>query len=753
MCLKKGSVVLNKLFIANILFLSFVCTAQAQDSKVTLIKSDDKSFELQTGQYILKYAPLEAKIKEGWITITNKSAPDYAIATKLANGGNYNVTDAGAGEKEAYGWKKSRKDSKIFRSLSINETSNLIEITIDSQRQWADFDSVITLYKDYPGLIHWKVTANVKADMSFAGEVDPDCFFMNMEKVEMGHDNLGLPYGQTSTHDTVRYMTQRGPAAGIVYFRDVPMDSLVFYFEDFSSLNDLYKLTGAENPYNYPADGNPGSVKLGKAQSWFQHAGDGTKLIKPKPFKHEVKPYHNFGYHRPFAYRIPKGKSIVVSDTYLYLKPSPKNSTDNTVICRNFVEMLANVYKYIYKPPILRTDYANDVVPQLCEDILRPENHSIHSGNFYPKAYVNYKHDGTQLWTVSQLLSPLIEYCKKYPQHKAPVELKKKLEKSLLTFYDEQYQGFNNGLPPLEQKTFFHTVYIFNPVVMVADIALQGNKDAEYMIKGFKPKLLEMGQKADYVFGNVWLEDPSKMDNYYQFDETGAFVYVMMVLYELSGNEDLTCLEAAKAAAEKLTDRCLDLGWEINMTAVGAIGCEKLYKATGDQHYRDIMYIPLAGTLQQAWLWECDYGFGEKATTFWALCGTPSAPSSAEYETHRARLHLKQLCKLTGDSLGQEITAMVNDAWRYGPTQSLFSLPPFIIKAGADKYIAKEGSLQTNCGDIRYDQMIPLEDFNAGWGTGLEWWNNNSKSGVVGQEIYGAGGPIWYAIWQDEINL
>lgn len=48
--------------------------------------------------------------------------------------------------------------------------------------------------------------------------------------------------------------------------------------------------------------------------------------------------------------------------------------------------------------------------------------------------------------------------------------------------------------------------------------------------------------------------------------------------------------------------------------------------------------------------------------------------------------------------------------------------------------------------------MIPLEDFNVGWGTDLEWWHNNSKSGVVGQEIYGAGGPIWYALWQEEMN-
>jgi len=27
-----------------------------------------------------------------------------------------------------------------------------------------------------------------------------------------------------------------------------------------------------------------------------------------------------------------------------------------------------------------------------------------------------------------------------------------------------------------------------------------------------------------------------------------------------------------------------------------------------------------------------------------------------------------------------------------------------------------------------------------------------AKPGVVGQEIYGAGGPIWYAVWQDELT-
>ncbi len=717
-------------------------TALAQ---VTILEHTDSSFELQTGDYIVKYAPLKAKNNEGWVTITEKSKPQYAIATKLANGVDYDVTDAGAGEGEIYGWKDQRKDSKIFRTLTVNETADIIEIRIDSKRQWADFDSTITAYKKYPGLIHWTVTANALTDKAFSHGVEPDCFFM-------ADNTATMPYQEVISHETVRYMTHRGPAAGIVYFRDLPMDTLVFYFQDFSSLNDLYKLTGADNPYDYPPAGNPGSVKLGDAEAFFQQAGDGTQYVAPKPYAHDVKRYSKFGYHRPACYRVPKGKSLVVSDTYLYLKPAPQDNTDNVKICKNFVEMLADIYQYIYKPQMTTVNWSKDVVPALCSDIMRKENHSMLDGNFYPKAYVDYEHEDKQLWTVAQLLCPLTEYVKKYPNQKAPNELKRRLDKTLLSFYDEDYKGFNNNLPPLQRDMFFHTVYIINPAIMVADLAIQGNKDAEYMINGFKPRLLQMGKTCGYVFGDVWFDDFSKMNGYYQFDATGAYIYIMMSLYELSGSTDTDCLEAAKAAAEKLTNRCFDLGWQINMTAAGFVGCEKLYQATGNERYRDIMYIPLANSLQQAWLWECDYGFGEKATTFWAFCGTPAAPSSAEYETHRARLHFKQLCELAADSLGKEVTGIINDAWKYGPTQSLFTLPPFIKKAKATKYIAQEGKLQTNCGEIRYDQMIPLEDFNAGWGTDLEWWNNNSKSGVVGQEIYGAGGPIWYAVWQEQIS-
>ena len=211
-------------------------------------------------------------------------------------------------------------------------------------------------------------------------------------------------------------------------------------------------------------------------------------------------------------------------------------------------------------------------------------------------------------------------------------------------------------------------------------------------------------------------------------------------------------LAAARAAADKLADRCLDLGWQVNMSAAGAVGCEQLYQATGQQRYRDLAYIPLANTLLQAWLWEGDYGIGEHTTTFWAFSGCPAAPCSAEFENHRTRLALRQYLELAGKDLPPAVASMLEDGWKRGLTQSRFCLPPLLVAAGATPFIAGEGKTQTNCGEVRYDQMIPLEDIRAGWGTDIEWWQNNAKLGVVGQEIYGAGGPIWYALWQDEVN-
>ncbi len=720
------------------IILITLITALPAMAKVKLLKHTEKSFVLQTGEYMIKYTPFESQDGKAWVTITHKGKPNAAIATKLANGHFFDITDLG--QDLTYKWDPPRKNYDMFRGLSYAETSEQITITLKSKRHWADLTGTIIAYKKHPGLLHWTVNADTTADKAFNVEPDPECHFMVKNKSGW----------YLAPHNSTRYMVQRGPASGIVYFRDVPMNSDVFYFQDFSSLNDLYRLTGFANPFEYPVAGSPGAVRMGIAENEFQKASsDGIKITPPKPFDHTPKPYHKFGYHRPKGFRVPKGTKLIIDDTYLYFKPSKKK--DNVSICKNFVKSLATVYKYIYKPPMVKTDWANEAVPQMCRDIMRPENSSYQNGYFYPRAYVNYEHEDTQLWTVGNLLLPLIEYAKKYPQHKDAVELKDRLEKTLPTFYDKKLNLISNGLPPLNPDEYQHHVWGIEAITQVAEIARAGNTDAQKMIRGFKPNFMKLAKDMDYVFVEYARYSDSKIKGHYLFDMGSSFAMTMLTLYELSEGRDTECLKAAKATAETLKERCMDLSWEMNFTPRFAYVCQWLYEITGEEKYRELGWIPLANLLRWVWLWECDYGVGEHTTTFWGMCGTPSNPNTCEYESSVARRMIKEYVKLAGNYLSDDITLMLNDCWKRGMTQSRFAMPPYIVQAGAAKYIAKEGPTETNCGDVRYDQMLPLEDVNVGWGTDLTWFDNNGKSGVVGQEIYGASGPIWYALWQDDL--
>ena len=726
------------------LILSLGICAQASPESVALLSHTDHSFELATGEYRVHYDVEQDSA--GWINIT-RAGHDGAIGTKLVQGQHLDVT-AGCGtpEKSIYGWAGDvRKDSRIFRSLSCRDTTDAVEITMHSERQWAKFESHLLAYKAHLGLLHWKVTAHAQQDMAFSGDATPDAHFVTTK--------ITPDWERPTKHEVVRYSVQRGPAAGIVYLRDLPMKSLVFYFEDLSSLNDLYRLTGCDNPFNYPPAGNPGAVKMGAAAHWFQRASKNGSDIQPlQPFKEKVERYTEFGYERPASFRVPQGTRLTLSDTYLYLRPTTQS--DNVTVCRNFVEMLADVYPFIHKPLQITTDWRRDVVPRLLRDVMRPENTTVLEGKYFlPKAYVRYEHDDMQLWTALQLLHPLELYVKQQPGDRLAQTLRDRLDQALPLFWDKQLHWFRNNRTPIPTDIFDDVVYQMIIGGMLADVALLGNVNARAIFLDARARMLQWGKTCNYTFANYWVRDFSKMRDLYAADATGMFIHLMMAYHRLSDGQDTEALAAAKAAAAKLGERCLDLCWQVNLTATGAAACEQLYQATGEQRYRDLAFIPLANTLQQAWLWECDYGVGEHSTTFWSFCGCPAAPCSAEFENHRVRLAFRDYLQIAGKDLAPAVARLLNDSWRYGMTQARFALPPFLVSAGAKKFMAAEGPSQTNCGEIRYDQMIPLEDFRVGWGTDVEWWQNNAKLGVVGQEIYGAGGPIWYALWQDDLSI
>ncbi len=76
---------------------------------------------------------------------------------------------------------------------------------------------------------------------------------------------------------------------------------------------------------------------------------------------------------------------------------------------------------------------------------------------------MGYEHEDIQLWNVAQLLLPLTEYCRKFPEQRESARLKSRLEQSLPRFWDDAWKGFTNNLPPTPD-TYYTGVYLLNPV-------------------------------------------------------------------------------------------------------------------------------------------------------------------------------------------------------------------------------------------------------------------------------------------------
>ena len=229
-------------------------------------------------------------------------------------------------------------------------------------------------------------------------------------------------------------------------------------------MNDLYRLTRCATPYDYPEPGNPGAVKMGTPESWFQMASpDGDNVQPMKPYADKVDKYSMFGYERPQEYRIPKGATVTLVDTYLYLRPTEQ--PDNPTVCRNFVEMLGDVYQFIYKPPVIKTDWANDVVPKMVKDIMRPENTGTVQGKHkLPRAYVGYEHEDNQLWTVLNLLHPLELYVKKFPQQQGCGGTLSTSERAVcLCTSTRSGGGFHNNIAPINQDQLLYRGLYLQP--------------------------------------------------------------------------------------------------------------------------------------------------------------------------------------------------------------------------------------------------------------------------------------------------
>jgi hypothetical protein len=139
----------------------------------------------------------------------------------------------------------------------------------------------------------------------------------------------------------------------------------------------------------------------------------------------------------------------------------------------------------------------------------------------------------------------------------------------------------------------------------------------------------------------------------------------------------------------------------------------------------DLSYLCLAGIIKNLQLWNCNYGYGKHYPTFFGIFPLNDAPYTAAYEELEVFAALHEYLRLAEDEdIPASFSLLFAEFIRYLVHRGAYYFPPNLPKEML--------SDEVKTGEIDPDLWIPLEDMGDGW----------TKSGSVGQEVYGAGIPF-----------
>lgn len=490
----------------------------------------------------------------------------------------------------------------------------------------------------------------------------------------------------------VPYVVQKGPISGLAYLYEARSDTALLFLENFTSMNEHYSLV------------------QGSVSGLVTIDADGVTYRLPDG-------------------RIPAGTDLVVADTLLRLWPGKPE--DDLAAAHSFLEGVADLYDLLEKPQTSYTDWPGEVVPQELRDILDPSNWYRDGRGSYLKAYVGDRRAGAELNTQLDVLMPLLAFRNRFADSVVDEEtdrsadaLVQRLVEALGAFLRPPHFVSNNFPPPADEWDAWYFIY---PNIKVAELALRGNEAAKEVMPATGRGLIELGRSYGYEFPQRMRIDGTSRGKggRYEYDCTGAFAYLMLQLHELTG--EVVYLEEAKRAAAHLRGKGFEYAYELHMTAVGVAAMAWLYQLTGDATYLALLEIPLANLLQNTWLWENEYGYAKFYQTFLATAPTPGNALIAQFEQHNVWQYLRETLDRAGEHLPRSLQKLLPELIKYQLSFSRFTLPPYLPKVMV--------SATPDLGENRVGAFIPLEDLSHGW----------QKAGVIGQELYGAGGPIRYA--------
>jgi len=480
------------------------------------------------------------------------------------------------------------------------------------------------------------------------------------------------------------YAEQQPYAAGIAYGYDpFAAKGTILYFANFTSLNDYFALQHV---------GPERCVSMSSAMLGFQRPS-GNRPLRNAP-------------------------TFIIADAFIYLQVN-KPPTEAEQAGR-FLTQLATIYQYLQKPQPEVHDWHSVALKLL--DNLKDERCLVTvSSNQYLRTYVDVPRLNTAE-AITQL--DVIEGIRRFERVFGNVsDLDDHLANNLYNFYNLTHRTLVNDMPNEGVQTG-DSWYAIHLHLGLASLAKMGDEVARTLFFLSLPELMEFAKAVDYQFPVFFNYGDNSAISGQEPDATGGYLYLMLDAYNLS--RDSKYLDEAKLAAEQISGYGFNFLYETHITAATCAGLARLYHLTDDSRYLEKSYMPLANILLVAWLWECDYGYAQHYSTFFGLSPMTGAGVITMMEQHHALTYLREYMQLVGSKFSPEIVTMLDDFDSYARMVLRYSLPPFLVPEALHT-----GPTVYNSHNIA-SFNIPLEDLRDGW----------QKSGSLGQQIYGAGGPF-----------
>ena len=572
-------------------------------------------------------------------------------------------------------------DSDCIRQIVVDEEGDAIEMKIEGDLTWAEYTLLIRFPRRSPGLIISQIFIRLTRDIGAADQLFSGLHYELAYNVDNPYFRPSMTYYFNGTPGAQTYHTvdDRGAIADLnqfIFFGDPHvLDATVFIYTDFTSLSPFYEVTGT---------------------SMFETVRQPPGCLRTAANTYMAQPFL-FGYDIPgIKMPLKNGAEFLATNSLLYLQGGSPEIDQPIEYSKRFILASSEVFSYIEKPDAAYVDWPA-IVEKGIESLADYENTS----------------DARSVILHQTNLNSIARYGRAFFSEAA---------ERLVSDADKLVDAFSPKLPYGDAWQ-----YLF-PIIMVGEYAKDFQSDvARKKFLSLADDVISIGTKLGYVFPLRILDDFSKEEIIrYEYDCTGAFVYLMLLYFEFTDDE--IYLSEARNAADLLIDMGFEFPYEFTTTSLAPVALVRLSKLTGDHRFLEASYIPLAAIVRHSWFFNPGYREYKGRTIFLLTEGMPGVYANGWEEASLLRYLFLYLSE-TFELIMPQAIYLISEILRRKCMSLTDSLAPML----PDPSIIYDGVPREWHMPVNPEWYIPLEGFGY-----LEWDKSglHDRPGRVSQPPY-----------------